>query len=564
MGTFWKRALHLLGLEKAVLKKTQQNYLSFLDHLEDKPVKFPSASNIPYLSYLEAAENLLEAYPNLKLKFRRISLLYRIESLNGGKNPVLEEGKHFEALMEAAEKYKKGEPILWRAPLTAKNIEFLRRASRYEDYVEPLMQEKELLKRFFEWVVRDGLPPEPLIEFPANAETIESHLLCGRIGMLGGDQLKIHKVRSKGVEEKILTLPFEGKEISVLDKEKKVIFRGDYILSIKEIYELFRDKPRRFVDVEYFAQGVMNWNAQHLGYWIPREERYSVINLDQNEWWRQLPPLEIISQEEALERYGPWVNGINWAVSAKAARQHCNLNIEKCHAYLEVAIPFKDGLYYVYDFGKFARHFPYGVVDNMRMFTITTPATVAYPDENIYHTARQQVGYSFEMNHYEGLILMEAIRQDIKQARDGNMIFQIEAENCAHWIQTHLEEILGKKKVPNLFRAKLSKSEAYGLLGRFLNFVRSLPDIYHTPMLLLIHYPFGPWRGQYVVDRTGKKVFKSLNRTAFWSDVIVYMPAFLHHQFEEGILKPNLSYDELDEAVEKRDSSIELVDKSEN
>jgi hypothetical protein len=487
-----------------------------------------------------------------------------LEGVNGGISPQEPDLTLLAKAKEEGEAYKRGEKLFWNQGLNKQNHLYLERAARFPVFLSHVLNHPELKQAFFEWILRDRLPPEPYIEFPGLCEEIITHLLTGRIGTLGGDKLKVQKFKKEHALVKVLTLPFEGRDTSLLDMQHKIHFRGGYTLSIQDVFTLFKDKPRRFVDVEYFAQGVMNWNAQHLGYWIPKEERYSVINLDQDAWWRQLPPLEIMTIEEARERYGSWVSGLNWAVAAKAARQHCNLNVEKCHAYLEIAVPFRDGSYYVYDFGKFARHFPYGVVDNMRMFTITTPATIAYPDENIYHTARQQAGYAFEMNHYQGLILMEEIRQDIERARSGNMIFQIEAENCAYWIQTHLEEILGKESVPNLFRAKLSRSEAQGLLGRFLNFVRTLPSVWQAPMLMLIHYPFGPWRGQYVIERNGERVFKSLNRTEFWKDIIVYMPAFLHYQLEKGTLLPNLSYEDLQEAIEKSDSTIELVDKKQS
>jgi hypothetical protein len=42
------------------------------------------------------------------------------------------------------------------------------------------------------------------------------------------------------------------------------------------------------------------------------------------------------------------------------------------------------------------------------------------------------------------------------------------------------------------------------------------------------------------------------------------MPAFLHYQLEKGTLQPNLSYEDLQEAVEKSNSTIELVDKKQS
>lgn len=499
------------------IKRTTQSFILFLDGLE-KELDFP------VLEVLAAGEALPS---DITLQQRLVALKYRTEQIK----PEAVEANNLEAQAFA---WKESKKLFWNPALSPWDLKELKKTASYKAFL-PLLENPPFREKFFEWTIRDRLPADVYIEFPAMAEKINKHLLNGRIGTLGGDKLKIQKWGKK----KVVTLPFEGKEMNILDGRQKIHFRGGFTLTLDEIFKLFADKPRKFVDVEYFAHGIANWNAQHLGYFLPKQKRYETINIDQPEWWKQLPPLEIISQEEAKERYGSFVNGINWVVVAKASRQYLNLNYEKCHAYLEIAIPSSDGSYYIYDFGKFARYFPYGVVDNMRMFTITTPATIAYPDENIYHTARQHVGYAFELNHYQGLLLMEEIRQDIIHARAGNMVFQIEAENCGHWIQTHLEELLGKENVPNLFRAKLLKSDAQGFIGAYFKLVRMLPDIYQSRAMNIFHYPFGAWRGQYVVDRTGERVFKSLNRTSFWKDIIVYMPALLHEQFERGYISPN-------------------------
>lgn len=557
--------INKLNLNDLAWKRVQNSFVVLLNKLENDPVIFPPPAGSLHKDYLETADLLLKYRGNRELERLSVALKYRLEAINGGVSKKEVASEDFSQLNEAAAKWKMSQKIFWDGALSLQDQDYLARAGAYTEFVELLLRDSKLKEDFFLWIIRDRISPEVYIEFPNVAEEIRSNLLTGRIGTLGGDKLKVQKWLQGDsrfqTKIKVASLPFEGKDYNLLDMKQKVTFRGNYTLTIEEIFKLFQEKPRRFVNVEYFAQGITNWNAQHMGYWMENEEKYSVIDLNQHKWWRQLPPLEIMRTEEARERYGQFVNGQNWVVIAKSARLYLNMNVEKCHAYLEIAVPSSDGTYYVYDFGKFARLFPYGVVDNMRMFTITTPATVAYPDENIYHTARQQVGYAFEMHHYRGLMLMEEIRQDIERARSGNMIFQIEAENCGHWIQTHLEELFGKESVPNLFRAKLIRSEAQGALGGFFKFVRMLPAMYHTPMLMMIHYPFAPWRGQYVTDRNGERVFKALNKSSFWKDVIVYMPALLHHQYERGYISKNVPYDELEEAVEKTNSNILLVDR---
>ncbi len=527
------RGLFLLKAEERLIKR--------LDSLESRPLLLPITSNSAWEEALKTSERLLNQSGSIPLRWRYVALKYRIEK--GAKGSI---DKHDQEWLYAlATRWKKEHPLFWVHSLNPREMSFLDEALHYPEFIV-LLHDPRFKETFFNWILRDRIPPKVFIEYPRLAEIINEYALNGRIGVVGGDKLKIQKLKRGPYFEKMVTLPFEGRDQNILDFSKIILFRGGLSLTIGEIFNQFKDKAKRFVDVEFFAQGITNWNAQHMGYLVPSKQKYEEINLEQREWWRQLPPIEILSLEEAKKRFGEKVNGYNWWISANAARQYLNLNFEKCHAYMEIAIPYKDGSYNIYDFGKFARYFPYGVVEDMIFFTVTTPATIAYPDENIYHTARQQVGYAFELNHFQGLQLMDEIRKDIQDAREGNLIFQVESENCAQWIQTHFEDLLGKQAIPNLFRVKLLKSDAVGIPGFFFNLIRKLPEGLQPTAMQALHYPFGAWKGQFIKNRQGEKIFKSLNKSHFWKDIIVYLPALLHKQFERGFVKPNREHDELD------------------
>lgn len=509
MGTI----LHFFRL-KAPLKDPEKA----LDSFEMRPVHVQED-----YEEIEIAKGLLRAGGEATRK--ALGLLYRLERIG------LEEAD--ESLAALADTWKRGQELFWNKGLTDRERSAMKEASRYSRFVDLVMSDLAIREKFLNWTIRDHLLPDVFIEYPHLADLINGYLLNGRIGTVSGNHLKIQRKGKGAFQIKTVTLPFEGREVEILDLNRLITFRGNLTLSIREIFELFQDKPNRFVDVEYFAQGITNWNAQHLGYYDTSKGGYEVISLEQKEWWKQLPPLEILTLEEAKDRYGDYVNGHNWCVTAKATRSYFNLSYEKCHAYLEIAIPNSDSTYNIYEFGKFARFFPYGVFEAMMIFTIMTPGTVAYPDENIYHTARQQAGYGFSLNHFQGLLLMDEIRKDIEEARKGNMVFQVETENCAKWIQTHLEETLGKENVPDLFRYKLIKADIPGFIGAFFKFVRSLPKPLQAPVFRTTHLPLA-WKGQYITDRQGNRVYMSLNRSEFWNDIIVYLPALLHNHYEEG------------------------------
>jgi hypothetical protein len=560
---FFPRALSSGLLGYLFHKISLRSWKALFEESEFKPLYLPDPDPSDIALLVKIAKAILDfplpkadwAFPFFeKIQYWATAFLYRIEGVNGGIDP---EAASSEWLKREAHLWKKQQKIFWEHDLTLSELQECEEACRYRLFLDLLVKYQARLSSFFTWIIRDRLPADIFIQFPHLVKIIYDAELTGRIGTVGKSRLKIRHLR---VDRKILkgvTLPFEGREVNILDLKKKVLLRGGMEKTVEEYFYLFSIKERQFVDVEFFSEGISNWNSQHLGILNENTKKYEVIDLDQPEWWRQLPPIEILSFDEAQARFSEQAKGDFWCVAAKASRQYLTLDYSRCHAYLEVAIP-KDDHYLVYAFGKFAREFPYGVVDNMRMFTRTTFATVAYPDENIYHTTRQHVGYNFLLNHYEGLTLMEEIRKDIARARDKNMVFQFESDNCAHWIQTHLEELLGKEKVPNLFRVRLVASEATGPVGLLFRTVNHFPHSIQPFLFQIVHFPFGAWRGHYIIGKDGKKIYKSLTKSDFWKDTIVYLPAFLHRQKERGYLSSNTSEQETEKVKVSRPYSLFL------
>ena len=212
-----------------------------------------------------------------------------------------------------------------------------------------------------------------------------------------------------------------------MDEERVIAFSGNYRLKIKDIFHLFKDKYKDIGNLEIFAQGIVNWNSNYWGRWNALLRVFEVIDLDQARWWQQLPVLEILTVNEAQRRYGPHLDGLKWNVAAKAAREYPNLHFQKTHGYLEIAIPTDDQHYYrIYTFGKCAVQLPSNTYERVKMFAVHVLATVVYPDETLYFSHRQHVGYSFEISREEGFLLMSGIAEDMKKARTGNFVFQLE------------------------------------------------------------------------------------------------------------------------------------------
>lgn len=556
---FWKVENQLQAFLRLSFQSEEQAFFSlvksfnsWLDTLENYSIRFPVdegehavEQEVDFSSILDTIQLLVERLKSYhidkaqlllnQLASRNIALLYRLEKINRGIDKTSIDIDKRNLLIEEAVKWKKNQKIFWKKTLSESDYNKINEACCYPLFIEILLKDPILKNDFFNWTLRDGISIAPFIEFPGIREKLIENNLHGRIGRMGGDFLKIAKEttpKQENIIEKVLLLPFDGRLINILNEKNEIKFQGEYNLTIKEIYRIFKRKLLQAGNLEYFSQGITNWNAHRLGWWNEKTGNYELVDLDQSDWWFQMPIFEILTLEEAQNRYGENVDGKQWILIAKATREYPTLNYAKSHAYLEIAIPIAGRCYSVYDFGKVATEFPATHWEEMRTFTVTVLAAIAYPDENVYYLHRQQVGYCFYLQHHEGLKFMDSIKSDILKSREGNVVFQIESENCGRWIQNLLEEQLGKDQVPNLFRMHLIDAEPIGLPDKIFRFVRILPRFCRSRILAFLHLPFGAWKGRWVVDKQGKKEWKSLNTSSYWQDGIVYLPARLHRERE--------------------------------
>ncbi len=467
-----------------------------------------------------------------QFKLRVLALMYRLEELK----PIDYDRTLYGKLIELAAAWKKGEKSYWKTSLTSDDEEIIRKCCEFPLYIKEVLQSKTTLKRFFKWILRDRLPIAPLIQYPHIIALLQQSLMVGRISRVGAGRLLIKEIPLEAgslVIEKILTLPFEGVDRNILDPYAKIKFRGEYILTVNEVFEVFAMKKLHPGNLEFLKEGIINWNTHKLAYWDAPEKHYVAIDLLCDEWWHQLPELETLSIAKARERYSAQLDGTNWNFSIRASREDHTLNFDRCHSYLEIAIPFGRDQYKIYDFGKFATRFPKNEWEKLWIFTVFSPAAIAFPDENIYYTHRQHVNFSHLTTPEEAIEIMNSIRNDMINARRGNLVFQIESENCGKWIYGILSRHLGHTRVPNHYKIALIHTEPQGFVKWIFGAIKALPTTIQNKTLMLLHLPFGAWRGVQLESETGETTHKSLLKTDFWQDTVVYLPAMLHRKYEE-------------------------------
>ncbi len=541
-GKLMQSFRHWFGLEASRLIGVSRAFCSLLDSFEKIPIKFNGqAQDVDFSEVLSAASSLredLEKFSSLliqeekgALNRRILGLQYRLGKCNGGLEQTDPQQDTLKILTREALLWKQQHPLMGEnAKLSQEDHERLQQAARYAEAVKLILSNENIKNSFMLWVIRDKITPAPFIEFPAMQEKMVDCSLNGRIGRMGGEDLKIVTT-----EFKDLVLKMEGKPVSLLDDDRVVEFRGHYKLKVSEILEIFKNKKYRVGNLEFMADGIINWNEHHLGWWDTMEKRFHQIDLGQKKWWDQLPKFEGLSLQQARKRYGWHLNGKNWNVAASATRGTPTLDFDQTHAFIEVAIPREDGSYGIYDFGKFAFVFPSTFFECFMTFCHTVHATVAFPDENVFYTQRQHMQHSFAMTQEEGMKLMDSIKSDMIKSRELNFVFQIQSENCAKWTHLTIAKAIGNHRMPNLFQMPLLNTEPVGFVAVLFRFIKKLPEKYQVFLLTRLHLLIGAWKETIIIE-DGQIVIKSLSRHEFWETGFVYLPAFLHKQIERGVL----------------------------
>lgn len=518
--TFFKRPSQALS-DPSV--KELDRLVAQLDYIETIPVRFDGEADELFQFWIEQAEPWME---DGRIARRVVALKYRLDSANGG---VAAEGfseDAFERIKRQAIEWKKTEPLLKFTGLGAKETAHLKSVTHYPLFTDLLQKHPDIRARFFQWVLRDENDVLPFVQFPAATERLLECGLSGRISRFGGGALKILRERLSGLngEQKILTLPFEGKDISILDPSLPVRFSSGYTLSMEQIFEVFKHKDIAVGDLEFMAEGIVNWNIHQLA----RRDHQEIERIDvtRSKWWEQMPLFELLNRRQIWKRYGIALKPRQWIAAACATRGRPNLDYEETHAYLEVAIPRGKGLYAVYDFGKLALKYPETLMEKMSMFTKNVHATVAFPDENVYYSHRQKGFEPFALSPRQGEELMSLLKRDIESSRKLNFIYQIESENCAKWVHHVLEDVVGHENMPDLFRMQLLDTQPQGPVALLFRWIKQLPARWQVPVLAHLHLPLGAFRKIWIWEE-GRKVAKSLSSHTFFKTGQIYLPALL-------------------------------------
>lgn len=408
------------------------------------------------------------------LNFRAAALLYRAGSRNGGEDLLAKPDANLLAdLISRAEKWK-AKQIFYDSPkVTEDERKFLEQLATYPKSAALLLKDPQGIDRFFKWSLRNSLSVQVFVEFPDLAKKINVCLLRNRIGAYKGKALEC--IEKDGVKD--VTLLVEGKPVSILDGKKSVNLSHGLTLTVDKIFEVFKLKNYEEGYLAFFEDGVRNWDAHRLG---PVKQDLSIakeLDLDKDDWHKQLPMKGHYTAEEASRLFGKPLDGKNYLFTLVATRQTKILNTFGAHSFFRLLVPDGKGGYdYTFGFGKFAETYPKNLWHTFTFLGGVKKAKIQYFDNNEQYTNRQTREVHFLMTPEKGKSCLESIRNDILNARKGLLIFQILVHNCTDWVCHKIKHFVDDPIAKKIFAMRLTDLEVQGPFGVIMRTARKTPE----------------------------------------------------------------------------------------
>ena len=541
------------------ISNSAKQMLTQFDALEKIPVplksRFAAHQKLP--AYFRIADAIIAKLNHMalpkarilcgKLKQRVLSLKYRVGQDNGGlnKNDQIDLDI-YQALKIEMANWKRNQIFFDDPEITFKDLNGIYELCHYGDYAKLILKDKNLKEAFFKWRLRDNNPINVFVEYAAVTETLEKTFLNKCVSRLGHVALKLQQQSTEdGADSvKVVTLPFEEIEISILNDEEAVTFKkGNWTVTLRHIFDELSKQNTQMPRFTFFPKiGIQNWKADGYSYWDYALNKECVVDLSKPNWYEQLPKMEI-PREEAQKRFKDPLNHNQAVVALCATRSEKTLSPFHAHGYTEIALPSKVNTYYLYSFGNFARAEDWPSEEGIKKWPSliafaakTVLGIVPYPDGNVHYTHRQFARLSFVFDPKIREVAenyLSSFRDEIAKSLQGNLTFQLGADNCAKKTQNRAEANLkGIVEVPNVFGLKFEDAKS-----PFQKFAKSVAvgktrSDYIRRMQTYFRF-LCPGRGMHVTEE-GKKIWKSMDTLPFWKNWMVYQPTKLFAEQEMG------------------------------
>jgi|GEM_PF-2220213 len=478
----------------------------------------------------EIKEKQSKAYAEMgiyRLDRRLLSLKYRTQS----EQKELDQ-KRFKKDLS----FLKTSLLLWKEQqypplskgLDGEEMRRLEETCKYQDLVDLLKKDPFTLKEYFSYIFRntiDGCKDSVHIfaQFPTISNQLTKSFLDKRESAVQNDGIRFLE------KEKDVQILIDGKYVSLRDDTAKIIFDGEeQSHTLREILKSFEDKNKDMGEFEFFQKGILHS--------YPKEMK---LNLDDKEnWWKDIPVYKTMTKEEVEKKHGlPLEEGEPLTVFMGSRQTDKELRVDNTHAWVELYFPKEDGTYDMIPLGKYAYSFPNGLLSTF-FFIFKTHRAFIGVDENPGYTHRQKTGFPVPLNKKQFKRCLEKIRKDMIEAKKKRLVFQMQGDNCATWVQDLFDEtckghkLFKDKELPKLYQMNIIETKTPYPICYLSSFFKFLADKVHPAAANIVRIFMGVICGatvQYVADDKENHIRHrvSLSSNENWLRSRINLPAYL-------------------------------------
>jgi hypothetical protein len=306
---------------------------------------------------------------------------------------------------------------------------------RYRECIAAARQNRGFLELCFQSVFKsmpDNLTNavDIFIQAPRIQEELRRTYLDKRIREVANNGIRFEQQSGEspiGKPLKDVKLLMNGEFQSIIDPSSMVRVAADVVTSVSRVFDEFEAQNHRFISMEYLQDaGVTKFDGRVLD-----------LDLDKEEWWKDLPVIRRMTREQVESTYGiPFHDGYALFV-IRGSRTTPDLSADGNHGWSNIIYPLDDGTFNVIAPGKFSDWFPVGLWQAFYHIFRTHKAYVTLVDANEFMSSRDRISIPLPPLSKEKFFeLMGDLRNDLLKSRRGELVFQAQGDNCASWIQS--------------------------------------------------------------------------------------------------------------------------------
>jgi hypothetical protein len=308
---------------------------------------------------------------------------------------------------------------------------------RYRDFIAATRQNRALLELCFQSVFKnmpDNLKNsvDIFIQAPKVQEELRKTYLDKRVREVANQGIRFEQLGSAsptGRPLKDVKLLIDGELQSIVDPEGMVRVAKDVTNTVSQVFEEFKAQDSRFINLEYLQDtGVTRFDGRALD-----------LNLDKEEWWKDLPVIRRMTREQIEATYGVSFKEGYAMFVIRGSRTNPDLSADGNHGWTNIIYPLDDGTFNVIAAGKFADWFPVGAWQAFYHIFRTHKAYLTLADPNEYMSSRERLSIPLPpLSKEKFLELMSDLKNELLKSRRGELVFQAQGDNCASWVRAFI------------------------------------------------------------------------------------------------------------------------------